>query len=785
MTRELSIAIGDSRNSLKWSNKRWSFDEIVERVRQTRRTTETVAEYQNMNKTRRDNIKDIGGFTCGHCAKGRRKRDNVTALSMIKLDGDAIKPDFLGSFELLNTHECVLYSTHSHTPEAPRYRILIPATRDMTVDESNAVARYIAAELGIDQFDPCSYIPHQLMYWPSTPSDGEFVFRHYDGEWLDPDTILAQHPEWRDCSRLPTSSKENAVERRDGRKQEDPLAKGGIVGAFCRAYSIEGVVADVLADVYEPTAAEDRYTYRKGESSGGLVLYEGKFAYSHHATDPACGKECNAFDLVRIHLFGDLNDKASFKAMSEYAVKDEKVGALLLAEKRAQADADFTDDEDWTKRLQRDKGGLLINNLHNITLIIENDPQLKAVVFNQLADGLEIRGDVPWKHPSKFWRDADDAQLVSYVDSHYGTFSERNYYLAITKVADDRSYHPIREYLDGLPPWDETPRVDALLIERLGAEDTPYTRAVTRKTLTAAVKRVYSPGIKFDSILVFNGPQGIGKSTLIAMLGMDWYSDCLSLTDMNDKTAAEKVQGNWLLEISELAGMRRAEQDKIKAFSSRTDDKYRASFGRRVTSHPRQCVLFGTTNSERGFLRDITGNRRFWTVKTPGSGVKPPWTLTQAEVDQIWAEALVYAMAGEKLFLETELEAYAKSEQKDAMEQDEREGLVRSYLDLLLPDGWDDMDIYKRREYTNSPDAPTNPTGAAKRETVTNIEIWCECFGRPKEAIEPRDSYAIASIMERIESWEKSSERATIPIYGRQRGYRRKHGSQRDNGQLS
>jgi predicted P-loop ATPase len=581
------------------------------------------------------------------------------------------------------------------------------------------------------------------------------------------------------------SSRQSEVIKREITKQQDPLTKNGLVGVFNRAYSLEGAVAEFLPEVYTVSAVEGRYDYIPADSAAGVVIYEDKWAYSHHATDPACGQLCNAFDLVRLHMFGDLEEKASFKAMCGFASKNEKVGALLLAEKQAQANADFTDGADWTKRLQRDKGGLLTNNLHNITLIIENDPNLKTVVFNQLADGLEIRGKVPWKHPSKFWRDADDAQLISYVDAHYGTFSERNYYLAITKVADDRSYHPILEYLEGLPPWDGIPRIDALLIERLGAADTPYTKAVTRKTLVAATKRVYCPGVKFDSILVFNGPQGIGKSTLIARLGMDWYSDSLSLTDMNDKTAAEKVQGNWLLEISELAGMRKAEQDKIKAFSSRTDDKYRASFGRRVTSHPRQCVLFGTTNSEDGFLRDITGNRRFWTVKTPGGGIKPPWTLAQAEVDQIWAEALEYMRAGEKLFLEAELEAIAKSEQKAAMEQDDREGLVRSYLELLLPEGWDDMDIYKRREYVGDPDAPTSVAGSVKRETVTNIEIWCECFGRPKEALEPRDSYAIASIMGRIEEWEKSPERATIPIYGQQRGYRRKHGLFNDKGRLS
>jgi predicted P-loop ATPase len=648
----------------------------------------------------------------------------------------------------------------------------------MTADEANAVARYIASDLGIDQFDTCSYLPHQLMYWPSTPSDGEYIYKAFDGgsyNWLDPDKILSQHPEWKDYSLLPTAKSESTAKKFSDKRQEDPCGKGGVVGAFCRAYTIEDVVEGELSDVYEPTDTEGRYTYRLGETSGGLVLYEGKFAYSHHATDPACGKECNAFDLVRIHRFGNLDEKKSFKAMCEYAANDSKVNSLMLAERQAQANFDFA--EDWTERLKRDKHGEIINSLQNIILIIENDENLKSIVFNQLADGLEIRGKVPWRHPSNFWRDADDAQLISFVDSNYGTFSERNYYLAITKVADDRSYHPIREYLESLPEWDKTPRIDTLLIDYLGAEDNEYIRAVTRKTLCATVKRVNVPGIKFDTVLVFNGPQGIGKSTFISKLGMEWYSDSLSLTDMNDKTAAEKVQGNWLLEISELAGMRKAEQDKIKAFSSRTDDKYRASFGRRVTSHPRQCILFGTTNSERGFLRDITGNRRFWTVKTPGNSTKKPWDLTQEEVNQIWAEAVYLLGQGEKLYLDPKLENYAKAEQKDAMEQDEREGLVRAYLELLLPENWDKMQIFERKAYIAEPDNPTHQKGINKRETVTNIEIWCECFGRPKEAIEPRDSYAIAAIMEHIEGWDKTVKFINIPFYGKQRYYYRTTGS--------
>ena len=319
-------------------------------------------------------------------------------------------------------------------------------------------------------------------------------------------------------------------------------------------------------------------------------------------------------------------------------------------------------------------------SLHNITLILENDQKLQNICFNQLADGMEIKGEVPWQHPARFWRDADDAQLICYVDANYGNFSARNYQIGVAKVVDDRSYHPIREFFAGLPQWDGKSRVETLLIDYLGADDNAYTRAVTRKTICAGVARIKQPGIKFDYIPVLNGPQGIGKSTLIERLGGEWYSDSLSLTDMNDKTAAEKLQGYWILEIGELAGMKKADIDKVKAFISRQDDKYRASFGRRVTPHPRQCIFFGTTNSQNGYLRDITGNRRFWTVKTPGTGRLKPWQLTKEDVRQVWAEALVLVERGEKLYLDSDLEAQSQVEQSAAMEQDDREGLVTAYL---------------------------------------------------------------------------------------------------------
>ena len=648
--------------------------------------------------------------------------------------------------------------------------------KDVSEEEYPALARKVAQEIGMDLFDDTTYQPHRLMYWPSTSRNGEYIYQVMDGDILDPDAYLGMYDDWRDVSTWPVSSRESEAVKKAAKQQADPLAKTGAVGAFCRTYPIREAIEKFLPDVYALSAMEGRYDYIPADSSAGVIIIDEKFAYSFHATDPACGQLLNAFDAVRVHKFPDDDPKKSYNAMAEFAVADERVKLRIFEEKRQAAAEDFdeADPDAWKKQLQYEKKSMeLKNNLHNLMLILENDENLKGIVFNQLADGMEIRGKVPWPHPAKFWRDADDAQLICYVDAAYGTFSARNYDIAVTKAVDDRSYHPIREFFETLPDWDGVERADTLLVDYLGAEDTPYVRAVTRKELCAAYCRVYHPGIKFDSMIVLNGDQGIGKSTLIAKLGGEWYSDSLNLSDMNDKTAAEKLQGYWIMEIGELAGMRKADLDKVKAFISRQDDKYRASFGRRVTPHPRQCVFFGTTNSQNGYLRDITGNRRYWNVKVPGNGKYKPWDMDEDTVKQVWAEVMVYAKAGEKLYLSPELEDYAKEEQRAAMERDDREGLVQEYLDMLLPDTWDSMDVYKRRDYVRDADDPMRPDGSVRRMEVSNMEIWCECFGKAKEDMKPSDSYSIAAIMERMDGWSRTGKAKVLPIYGKQRIYRR------------
>ena len=822
--RTLAIAYGGSCHAKYWSNKTITFAELCERLKTTIRTPETVEEYPNLPKAERDRVKDKGGFVGGVLRKGRRSGENVVGRSIGTLDGDNAEPEFIDIYTVTHRYASCLYTTHGHTLDAPRVRIHFPFTRDVTPDEYVAIMRYLAAELGIDQFDPCSYRPQQLMYWPTTPSNGEFVFQSFEGPWLDPDVYLAAHPNWRDCSQLPTSAKESMIVKREQTRQKDPLSKPGVVGAFCRAYSIEAAIDTFLPNVYKPSIADDRRDYVNGTSSAGLVLYDGKFAYSHHASDPASGQLLNAFELVRLHKFppdsynskdakGD--EKQSFGAMADFALSLDDVKLEIAQERQEQAKTDFAvlgaqmdgsagdansvDSEDsenpatvivdpdaWKAKLRyMPKTAILENSVWNEMLILNNDRDFRNFAYNELANRVQIIGPVPWERPegNKYWRDADTAQLKAMLDVRYVAFSNRNHDVCFTKVADDRHFHPIRDYLDSLPPWDGKERIPTMLIDYLQADDTDYTRAVTKKTMTAAVARVYLPGIKFDSVLVMDGEQGIGKSTIFKdLVGEEYYSESLSLTDMDDKSAAENLQGFWIVEIGELAGMKKADIEKVKAFLSTSDDKYRPSYGKTVESHPRQCIIIGSVNGERGYLRDITGNRRFWVVKCHQTEQKKSWNFTPSDRDQIWAEAKALYEAGEKLYLEGDLIAASIDAQREAMENDDRQGLVEDYLNIPLPENWESLEISERRSYimNNSGgksligEAGTGGTKAIKRMYVSNAEIWCECLGRSLPELKPTDSYGIAALMTKMDNWTRTQERKRIPGYGMQRIYKRR-----------
>lgn len=796
------ISTGNSRKDKVWREQTVSWEEFAKRLSQTTVTSETQEEYRKMKKYQQDNVKDVGGFVAGQLKDGRRTKSSVINRSMLSLDmdhaDDAVA--IAENMEMLYGYAAVIYSTHKHTPEKPRLRLIIPLSRTVTADEYQAVSRRIAKEIGIELFDDTTYEPNRLMYWPSTSSDGEYFFREIKGSFLNPDSILKLYDNWQDSSTWPVSSRQSKLIDRLMKKQADPIRKEGLIGAFCRAYTIEEAIDTFLPDVYQPSVMPERYDYIPADSTAGVVIYSGKYAYSHHATDPACGHLCNAFDLVRIHRFGELDEGAdekrqlpSVKAMLEFCTTDEKVRKQLAKEREEEMKEEFEREEDdfdteedeteeidededltWQLQLELNKNGSVKDTPTNILTIMRHDPRLKGIAYNQMKHLMDVNGSLPWEQVKDGWNDSDHSNLKMYLDRHYGIWSPAKVKDALITAASERVFHPIRDYLDGLPVWDGTERVDSLLIDYLGAEDNKYTRAVMRKTLVAAVARIYEPGIKFDYILVLNGPQGIGKSTFFAKLGGAWFSDSLTVSDMRDKAGAEKLQGYWILELGELAGLRKIDVETVKSFITRTDDKFRQSYGVNVENHPRQCIIVGSTNNISGFLRDITGNRRFWPVRVSG-GKKSVWEME--DVEQIWAESLIRYKDGEALLLKGDEELMALEEQRDAMEADDREGLIGDYLETLLPENWDNMDLYERRSFLagQSEFGSEVQVGTKRRDKVCVHEIWCECLGKDKTNLRRQDSYEIIGVLMRIGGWESytgnKQGQTRFPLYGNQKTF--------------
>lgn len=784
--RALDVALGNNRKTKHWKNKQLAWSDMLDRLAKETRTPETLAEYKAMSRDRQSDIKDVGGFVGGYCNNG--SRTDVSFRSVLCLDADFADADLWPDWELLYGNAAAIYSTHKHTPEKPRLRLVVPLARDVSPDEYQAIGRRVAATLGIDKFDDTTYQPQRVMYWPSCSQDGEYVFDYIDAPLLDPDTVLATYHNWQDVSSWPMSSRVAEVVRKTAAKQKDPLVKGGLIGAFCRAYTIQEAIAEYVP-TYQPCDEPGRYTYTEGSTAAGVVIYDDKFSYSHHATDPASSQLVNAWDLVRLHQFAELDEdvdpdkpasqRPSYKAMAQLAAGDERVKAQLVADRTAEAAADFceaaaelpeAEDADWTRKLKITEKGGIAQTIENVVLILTHDPKLAgAIAYNEMDHNIVAVSSVPWnkaKDPRQ-WVDADDAALRYYLEKTYGISGKDRIFDAVNVVAQQASFHPVREYLDSCT-WDQVPRVETLLIDYLGAEDNEYTRAVTRKTLAAAVARIYHPGCKFDYMLTLRGRQGLGKSALIAKLGGPWFSD--TFTTIQGKDAYEQVQGVWLMEVGELAGMRKAEAETIKLYISKQRDRFRPAYGRRLQEFPRQCVFIGTTN-ETQFLRDTTGNRRFWVVDTPNEPTKSLWDdLTPETVRLVWAEAVEIYKAGEALYLPRKLEQVAREVQEAYEEENPKAGIIVDYLDRLLPENWPNMDTYSRRQWLE-----TGGEGTVQRQTVCTLEIWAEALGGNPDKLDRYAAKEIRDIMTTLPDWRhRGNARTTARPYGRQRYYERR-----------
>ncbi len=788
----LEVATAHSRLAKKWKNKKCTWADLVKRCSTTKRTDETLAEYAAMSREEQSNIKDVGGFVGGYLAGGTRKTANVLYRTVATLDIDYGTPDVWDDFTLQYNFAALLYSTHKHTKEKPRFRLVIPLSRQVTPAEYEPLCRKIADGVGIELFDTTTYQLPRLFYWPSTSKNGEFITEVQDGPACNVDEILSSYKDWRDVSEWPTAARERDVIAHDVRKAGDPLEKPGLIGAFCRVYSIEEVIEKFLPDVYEATASPGRYTYKKGSVAGGLVCYDGRFAYSHHETDPASHLLCNAFDLCRVHLFGIQDEGSetkettklpSYAKMQEFAAKDKAVRVLLAREKQAEAESDFTDFEgtsdsttddqakDWREELEYDKKGNIQNTNRSRTVIARNDESLKAIRYDLFKGEFTVT-DRQSRFRSMAGAGIDNiaaANIAGYLEDAYGL--KINYKEIVGKLlyplVAERGYNPVKDFITS-ERWDKTPRIDTLLVKYLGADDTELNRAITRKWLIAAVKRVFEPGCKFDNVLTLQGPQGIGKSWFLTTIAGDWYNGNFSFSAKLSEQR-EIIADSWIVENGELAGMKKADVESAKAFISNVEDKYRRPYGALVEHFPRHCVLAATTNEDY-FLRSTTGDRRWWIVTTKGNGEVSAWLdELRATVPQIWAEAYTYYRQGEPLYLPAALEQQARKmqEEHNAAAGDALLEPLREWLNILVPADWPHWTIARRLSYFRSRD-PLDSDGTMQRDRICVQEIRAEF---PHREITRYTAQQIGKLMQHCPGWERANSTVKIPQYGQPRGW--------------
>ena len=767
----ITIMIGQKARWKSMDVQYTTWGDFVEDLRNPVRTSETIEQYLAMSRDEQGLIKDIGWYIAGFMEGTERKGQNLKDRCAITLDIDHASD--LGFLEAYSQFEYVCHSTHKHTPESPRLRLVLLLDRPVSREEYEPLAREVSSWSDIEIFDRTTYQASRVMHKPSTACDGEYVFVHNEGMALDKETIeMIGAIDYKDPSTWKVSRNEKSAPRISGEECPDPRTRKGIVGAFCEVYDVYDVI-DMLGCYEEGEGG--RYTYEKSTGSNGAVVYDdGLFFYSHHESDPCFGKNMNAFDVWKTHTFGtdkDAFDKAIRKAKTIPEVKE-------VLDRYSLEEAMGDDVPEWADQLEINKDGKVVGNDSNAEVIFQNDQHLsKNVAFNLFTGDTVLRGEMPW-HDGDFipdtvngnhFDDFDGHMMKAYVRRQYGvSFSQEVLHHATVVQSAENAFHPVRDYLKSLA-WDGKKRIETMFIDYLGSEDNCYTREAARIMMTAAVKRVFMPGCKYDYVVVLEGGQGQRKSTFIKTLARSWFTE--GLKAIGGKETIEVMRGKWIIEVAELHALSRTQIEEVKAFVTTEVDRMRPAYARRVEDFPRQCIFIGSSNRS-DYLKDQTGNRRFWPMRVNVPVIDS--VKLESEIGQLWAEAVVLfkesrervkageLIDGHELILSKEAVEIVTREQEARMEEDPIEGLILDYIDQEV-----DVAVEQGEE----------PCGLmAPRSMVCVRQIQEDVIDKAGEAGRYKNAVYIAQILKK-HGWTGDKNGHGLRIrskrWGRQRFYMR------------
>lgn len=752
------IAYADRPNDYHWKQKSITWAELARMVRGQPARRKDCGNYILATL---DRTEKVHAGIPGRCIDVHRDNRSVLRRSAIlALDVDTPDEHFDVTVDLVLSGKAYLWhTTFSSTPAAPRYRLLVMVDRDMAPDEYVAATTALASRLGEHQFDSGSFQAARYMFKPGASDRSLYEFGEGEGEPVEVDVLLE---EWdRDLSEAPMPA--------PSRFKRNPLEIEGVIGAFNREY----VDLDDLIDAYAlpyTRVSEDRYSFIGSASEAGMgpVLGAPGLFFSHHSTDPAYEQACSAFDLVRLHMFGDEDERAkpgtpinrlpSHELMLEVSTRDKRVVSRIFAEQTEDMEIDppASAGEDvgavgspaptssWRSSLRLTNRGKFIDNIQNWDLIRENDPVFSVLRHNLMTEAVEVAGNwLPWRKvtgANRTFSGTDHIALRGYLERAYAfeprTDKTRD---MVLEKASRTPIVPVLDYLKSLA-WDGVPRLETCLP---GAEHNRYNAMVARKVLTSAVARMFKPGLKWDHTLVLQGGEGLGKSLWIDRMatvgqpGEDRVVYSSSLGNIASKDTLLAAHRSWIVVADEGHSLRKADNDALKEFLTKTHDVFRVPYGVDTKNYPRRFVVWSTTNDST-FLQRQEGNRRFLVVRCLErfdiQSMTPEW------VDQVWAEAVELYNRGEQTWLLDDEADVARSEREPFVEEDSVAGVIEEFLNTLVPEGWETRSPDARLQWLSDYSAGFEKEGTHRVTSTCTHQIWYEVLrnGRNRGSKPPR-----------------------------------------------